>query len=84
MRDFIKKSNINTENQAEEIIIHLRGKAKDVVKFGIRNSDIDIERNPDAVYGLLRILARANTHVSHVLTSTQLYPEAMRTHTNTG
>lgn len=54
MRNFIKKGNIKTEEQAEEILIHLRGRAKDVVKFGIRNSDINIHNNPDAIYCLLR------------------------------
>ncbi len=45
MRDFIKKGNLRPEEQAEEILIHLRGKAKDVVRFGIRNTDTDIIRN---------------------------------------
>lgn len=40
--------------QAEEIFIHLRGRAKDVVKFGMRNSGIDVTLNPDAIYALLR------------------------------
>ena len=54
MRTFIKKSNVRIEDQAEEILMHLRGKAKDVVKFGIRNSNIDINAHPDMIYGLLR------------------------------
>lgn len=54
MRTFIKKSNVRIEDQVEEIIMHLRGKAKDVVKFGIRNSNIDINARPDMIYGLLR------------------------------
>lgn len=32
----------------------MRGKARDVVKFGIRNSDIDIVHNPDAIFSILR------------------------------
>lgn len=54
MRNYIKKGNVRTEEQAEEMLINLRGRAKDVVKFGIRNSNIDIHKNPDAIYGLLR------------------------------
>lgn len=54
MRDYIKRNNLKTEQQAEEILIHLRGRARDVVKFGIRNSDIDIVHNPDAIFSILR------------------------------
>lgn len=54
MRTFIRKSGIQLENQAEEILIHLRGRAKDVVRVGIRNSEIDVQHNPQAIYGLLR------------------------------
>lgn len=54
MRDYIKRNNLKKEHQAEEILIHLRGKARDVVKFGIRNSDIDIVHNPDAIFSILR------------------------------
>lgn len=32
----------------------LRGKAKDVVRFGIRNSSIDVSAHPDTIYGILR------------------------------
>lgn len=54
MRNYIKKSSIQQENQAEEILIHLRGRARDVVKFGIRNCGIDVQQNPQAIFGLLR------------------------------
>lgn len=54
MRIFIRKSNVRVEEQAEEILVHLRGKAKDIVKFGIRNSNIDVQGQPDMIYGLLR------------------------------
>ncbi|XP_041959385.1 uncharacterized protein LOC121718438 [Alosa sapidissima] len=54
MRSYVKKTNIKAEQQAEEILTHLRGKAKDVVKFGIRNSGIKVIENPEAIYGLLR------------------------------
>lgn len=54
MRSFIRKSAVPVENQAEEILIHLRGRAKDIVRFGIRNGDIDITTNPTAIYSLLR------------------------------
>lgn len=54
MRNYIKKSNLKIEDQAEEILLHLRGRAKDIVKFGIRNSAIDIQQHPEAIYSLLR------------------------------
>lgn len=54
MRDYVKRNNLRKEHQAEEIMVHLRGKARDVVKFGIRNCDIDIVHNPDAIFSILR------------------------------
>ncbi len=54
MKNYIKRANIRPEQQAEEILIHLRGRAKDVVKFGLRNSGIDVTLNPDAIYAVLR------------------------------
>lgn len=54
MKNYVRKSNVQLENQAEEIIVHLRGRAKDVVRFGIRNGEIDVHNNPQAIYGLLR------------------------------
>lgn len=54
MRNYIRKSGVQLENQAEEILMHLRGRAKDVVRFGIRNGEIDVQHNPQAIYGLLR------------------------------
>lgn len=54
MKNYIKRANIRPEQQAEEILIHLRGRAKDVVKFGLRNSGIDMTLNPDAIFTLLR------------------------------
>lgn len=53
MRDYIKRNNLRIEQPAEEILVHLRGKARNVVSFGIRNSDID-EHNPDAIFCILR------------------------------
>lgn len=53
MRSFIKRGNLQPEEQAEEILVHLGGKAKDFVRFGTRNSGINITCNPDAIYGLL-------------------------------
>lgn len=54
MKNFIKKGFLPTEEQGEEILIHLRGKAKDVVKVGMLSSGLDIRTNPDAIYTLLR------------------------------
>ncbi|XP_062413915.1 uncharacterized protein LOC119209848 isoform X1 [Pungitius pungitius] len=53
MKNYIRKSGIRVENQAEEILMHLRGRAKDVVRFGIRNGEVDVQHNPQAIYGLL-------------------------------
>lgn len=54
MRNYIRKSAVSPENQSEEILVHLRGRAKDVVKFGIRNGEIDVTSDPGKIYGLLR------------------------------
>ncbi|XP_014863751.1 PREDICTED: uncharacterized protein LOC106930616 [Poecilia mexicana] len=54
MKNYIKKSGVQQEHQAEEILIHLRGRARDVVRCGIRNCGIDVQRNPQAIYSLLR------------------------------
>lgn len=53
MENYIRKSGVQLENQAEEILIHLRGRAKDVVRFGIRNREVDVQHNRP-MYGLLR------------------------------
>ncbi|KAL0152835.1 hypothetical protein M9458_051856, partial [Cirrhinus mrigala] len=54
MKNFIRKGFLPTEEQGEEILIHLRGKAKDVVKVGMLSNGLDIRTNPDAIYSLLR------------------------------
>lgn len=54
MRTFVKKSNMNSDEHVEEILVHLRGKAKDVVKFWIRNCDSASNVCPNSVYSLLR------------------------------
>lgn len=54
MRAFIKLGSLRPEEQAEEILVHLRGKAKDVVQVGIRNSVVDVTRDPEAIFGILR------------------------------
>lgn len=54
MRTFVKKSNLNADEHVEEILVHLRGKAKDVVKFWIRNCDSATTVCPNSVYSLLR------------------------------
>lgn len=54
MRAFVKKVNMNTDEHVEEILVHLRGRAKDVVKFWVRNSESDIQISPNAIYSLLR------------------------------
>ncbi|XP_076135733.1 uncharacterized protein LOC143118592 [Alosa pseudoharengus] len=54
MRTFIRKGGLPTEEQGEEILIHLRGKAKDVVRVGMKSSGVDIRSNPDVMYSLLR------------------------------
>lgn len=65
MRNFFKKGHMKIEEQAKEILIHLKGRSKDVVKIIIRNSDIDILANPDAIYSLIRSISAAdNTHIS--------------------
>ena len=52
MRTFIKKGSLPTEEQGEEILIHLRGKTKDVVKVSMKSSGVDIRRSPDSIFNL--------------------------------
>ena len=54
MRTYIKKSNLRPEEQADEILVHLRGKAKDIAWVGTRSSVMDITHDPEAIYALLR------------------------------
>lgn len=54
MKNFICKSEIAVENQADEIMVHLRGRARDIVRFGIRNGEINVTENPNAIFCLLR------------------------------
>lgn len=54
MHTFIRKGGLTTEKQGEEILIHLRGKAKDVVKVGVKSSGVDVKSSPDSIYSLLR------------------------------
>ena len=54
MRGFVKKGGFTLDETVEEILAHLRGKARDVVKVGARNSNIDLMRNPEAIYAILR------------------------------
>lgn len=60
MKNYIRKTGVQLENQAEEILVHLRGRAKDVVRFGIRNGEINVQQNPNAIYGLLHKHFSAN------------------------
>ena len=53
MRAYIRNWGNATEQQAKAIFIHLRGRAKDIVKFGMKNCGIDAVKNPEAIYGLL-------------------------------
>ncbi|KAL1276854.1 hypothetical protein QQF64_036477 [Cirrhinus molitorella] len=45
---------MSADEHVEEILVHLCGKAKDVVKFWIRNCDSAIAVCPNSVYSLLR------------------------------
>lgn len=51
---FIRKEGLTTEEQGEEILIHIRAKAKDVVQVGLKSSGVNIMTNPDSIYSLLR------------------------------
>lgn len=45
---------MTTAEHVEEILVHLQGRAKDVVKFWIRNSESNTQTDPNAIYSLLR------------------------------
>lgn len=53
IKTFVKRNNMSADEHVEEILVHLRGKAKDV-KFWIRNCDSATTVCPNFVYSLLR------------------------------
>lgn len=54
MKNYVKKNNFKVVDQAEEILLRLRGRAKDIVKVGIRNCGEDSKQHPDIIYSILR------------------------------
>ncbi|KAI5089736.1 interleukin-1 receptor accessory protein-like 1-A isoform X1, partial [Silurus meridionalis] len=54
MQRYLRKRNIVTE-QADEIISHLMGRAKDIVKVALRsNSALDSKHHPEIIYSILK------------------------------
>lgn len=75
MKTFIKKCNVRVEEQADafDSLMHLRGQCNDVVRFGTRKRLIDVNANPDTIFGILRKHFR-----------TQLYLKTRKTPMTTG
>lgn len=54
MKSYIRKQNYDVSVQAEEIMGRLMGKARDVVKIGLRsNPSLNTTRTPDVIYNTL-------------------------------
>lgn len=52
---FLKKKGYNVCNYAEEIMNRLLGRARDVVKVGLRSSPhLDVKKNPEIIYNILK------------------------------
>lgn len=52
---YLKKKNVNITNQPDEIMGKLMGRARDVVRKGIRSdSSLSAEQQPDAIYTILK------------------------------
>lgn len=50
----LRKQDVPVHDQAEEIMSHLMGKAKDVVKIALRSDPtIDVKRKPELIYSVL-------------------------------
>ncbi|XP_046728046.1 uncharacterized protein LOC124400339 [Silurus meridionalis] len=55
MQRYLRKRNINVTEQADEIISHLMGRAKDIVKVALRsNSALDSKHHPEIIYSILK------------------------------
>lgn len=55
MEVYLRKRNLPTDEQGEEILSHLLGKAKSIVKVGLRSSSTSgAAVNPETIYSILR------------------------------
>ena len=53
-KTYLRKQDVPIQEQAEEIISHLMGKARDVVKIALRsNPALDVRQKPELVYDIL-------------------------------
>ncbi|KAJ8003295.1 hypothetical protein DPEC_G00167940 [Dallia pectoralis] len=54
IRTHVRKHGISVNDQAEEIMSHLMGKARDVVKIALRSDpEIDVKQKPQFIYDIL-------------------------------
>lgn len=55
MQLYLQKRNVKIPNQADEIISHLMGRARDVVKVTLRsNPTLDCKTHPELIYSILK------------------------------
>ncbi|KAI2644063.1 Nibrin [Labeo rohita] len=55
MQLYLQKRNVNIPDQADEIISHLMGRARDVVKVSLHsNPTLDCKAHPELIYGMLK------------------------------
>ncbi|XP_023199712.1 uncharacterized protein LOC111610319 [Xiphophorus maculatus] len=54
MEVYLRKKGFSAEEKTDEILNHLLGKAKSIVKIGLKSSPSTTPVNPEAVYNILR------------------------------
>lgn len=55
MSMYLKKRSVNIVDQSDEIMGKLMGRARDVVRIGIRsNPSLSVEQHPDTIYAILK------------------------------
>ena len=54
MKSYIRKQNHTVAEQSDEILCRLMGRARDVVRIGLRSDPtLDARENPDVIYNIL-------------------------------
>lgn len=58
MSVYLKRKNVTIESQSDEIMARLLGRARDVVRIGLRSDpSLSAEDKPDAIYAILKQLS---------------------------
>lgn len=54
MQNYLRKKDFEVQVHSREIMEKLRGKAKDVVKIAVRNSNVDLQTNSEVIFSILK------------------------------